>query len=198
MVGQKASRTYDGFPDLSSCWEQTKHHKKHFLDHLDCKYRQLYHQLDCKRFDDVVENIAGGKTYRDSFFNFYKILGPKPELKKYTNGPVTNKSVIEQLATSIHIIKKSKNEINMEKLPEDFYLWPGHFTLESVKAFIFEEDREEIQTSIVNCIKRRTMFRNTCVKDCNRLIDTRSHDVFLLILQVLYARNIYYNNCKVH
>lgn len=196
QIRKQSCKKYEGFPDLESCWEQSKAHKKHFLDHLNCTRRQSYHQIQrgCKYFDDIVEKIAGNKKYRLTFFTFYKIIGEKPLTKQYTGGLIKNPVIIEKLANDIFIVKKSKKELT-EPPPEEYYTWPGHFTLEALQAFIFPEDRAEIHESIEECIKRRTFFRNECIKECCRLIDTRSHDVFLLILQVLRARNIYHNNC---
>ena len=195
IIRQQAKRQYEGFPDLHTCWEQSKYHKKNFLDHLDCKQREMYHRnvQGCKQFDDMIENIAGDSKYRLTFFNFYKIRGNVPPLKTYTNGLIKNKSVVESLANNVYIIKKKRGEIYQE-IPKEYDNWPGHFTLEASKAFIFPEDRTEVQQSIANCILRRTMFRNACIKDCNSRIDTRSHDVFLLILQVLHSRNVYFHN----
>lgn len=197
QIRQQATRKYEGFPDLHTCWEQSKCHKKHFLDHLNCEQRQFYHlnERGCKAFDDIVEKIAGNKKYRLTFFNFYKIKGQKPHVKRYTGGLVRDPRTIETLANDVFIVKKSEKELPTGP-PEEYCVWPGHFTLEAVQAFIFPEDRDEIQESIESCIKRRTFFRNECIKECNKLIDTRSHDVFLLILQVLRARNIFHNKCK--
>lgn len=196
MVGatlkRQAKRVYEGFPDLSSCWEQSKAHKKHFLDHLDCPTRQLYHSNEqgCKPFDRLVAKIAG-ERHKLTFFNYYKVLGNKPSVAEYTHGLVTNPRVLRSLANNVFIVKKMREEL--EVVPDEYVEWPAHFTLESSKAFIFQEDREEIQKALENCITRRTLFRNGCIKDCNRLIDTRSHDGFLLVLQTLRARNIVFH-----
>ena len=192
MVGKplqrQARRMYDGFPELNSCWEQSKHHKKHFLDHLNCTERQNYHRQDhaCKPFDTLVAKIAG-----DQYKFYYAIIGTKPPLATYVNGLVKSPAILKKLATSISIVKVPKDEL--AEVPEEYVDWPAHFTLESSRAFIFQEDREDIQRALETCITRRTFFRNACIKDCNRLIDTRSHDIFLLILQVLRARNIVFH-----
>ena len=193
MVGKplqrQARRRYDGFPELNSCWEQSKHRKKHFLDHLNCTERQNYRRQDraCKPFDTPVAKIAGDQ-YKFNFFNYYAAVGTKPPLATYVNGLAKNPASFKKLATSISLAKIPKDEL--AEVPEENVDWPAHFALESSRASIFQEDREDTQRALESCTTRRTLFRNACIKDCNRLIDTRSRDIFLLILQVLRARNV--------
>ena len=192
VIQRQAKKRYEGFPNLNSCWEQSKHHKKHFLDHLDCTERQNYHANEhgCKAFDTLIGKLAG-EQYKIHFFNYYRIVGKKPCVQTYTNGLIKNKTLLRKLATDLSIVKKTKSEL--EDVPEIYTDWPAHFVIEASRAVIFPEDREEIQKAIESCITRRTIFRNACVKDCNQKIDTKSHDNFLLILQVLRARNIVFH-----
>ena len=154
----------------------------------------MYHSNEqgCKPFDRLVTKIAG-ERHKLTFLKYYKVLGTKPPLAEYTHGLVTNPRVLRNLANNVFIVKKMKEELGVEAIPEEYVDWPAHFTLESSKAFIFQEDREVIQKALENCITRRTLFRNGCIKECNRLIDSRAHDNFLLVLQTLRARNIVFH-----
>lgn len=196
MVGKPIQRSarkrFDGFPDPSACWEQSKQHKKHFLDHLNCPERKQYHRNEhaCRPFDRLVANIAG-ERFKISFFYYYQITGVKPPLLTYTNGLITNTRVLKHLATSLFIVKKTRDEI--DEVPSEYITWPSNFILEAATALIFPEDRDDIQRAIEACIERRTAFRNMCIRDCCKFIDTRSHDNFLLILQILRARNIVFH-----
>lgn len=95
----------------------------------------MYLQIErgCRYFDDIIEKIASDKKYRLTFFNYYKILGERPLVKQYTGGLVKNPAVIEKLANDVFIVKKAKTELTATP-PEEYYTWPGHFTLEALQA----------------------------------------------------------------
>ena len=190
-VQRKSRLRYDGFPDLHSYWEQSKTHKRHFLDHLDWTNLQRYHhqQHACKPFDDLVARWAGAD--RLNFFTYYKITGTKPPPGSYTEGLVTKQSLLRRLAT-LALVKRFPDEL--DPLPERYKDWPDHFTLQAVYPVNFAEDRKHILHSIETCIERRQLFRNTCIRDCCKRIDTRSHDSFLLVLQILRARILQYEH----
>jgi hypothetical protein len=188
-IERKSKIRYDGFPDLQTCWEQSKIHKKYFLDYLDCVELQHYHQQQhgCKPFDYLIARWADGDKLK--FFSFYKIVGKKPDVSAYIEGLVAKKSLLRRLS-NISLVKKLPNEI--DPLPQRYEDWPAHFELQAVYPIFSKEDRDIILHSIESCIKRRQMFRNLCVKACCKKIDTKNHDTFLLILQILRARILVY------
>jgi hypothetical protein len=177
--------------DLHTCWEQSKEHKRHFLDHLDCRHRQQYHQQErgCKPFDDLVARWAGND--RLSFFSYYRVVGTKPPIATYTEGliPVSDKALLRRMA-QLSLVKRFPDEI--DPLPERYQDWPDHFTLQAVYPSNFAEDRGDILDAIEACINRRQVFRNACIRSCCKRIDTRTHDTFLLVLQILRARLVVY------
>lgn len=189
-IERKSKIQYDGFPDLHTCWEQSTTHKKYFLDYLDCVSLQQYHQQQqgCKKFDDLIARWADGDKLK--FFSFYNIIGRKPNVSSYIDGLVRKKSLLRQLAINLHLVKKTPNEI--DPLPKRYEDWPVHFELQAVYPIFAREDRDIILQSIESCIKRRQMFRNLCIKACCKKIDTKNHDTFLLILQILRARIVLY------
>ena len=176
---------YDG---LETCWEQSKTYKKHFLDYL--KYNNLQQRYNgCKTFDDLLARWADDDKLR--FFSFYKILGTKPALSAYTDGVVSNKTLLRRLATNMWLVKKFPDEI--DPLPERYEDWPSHFDIQAIHPIFSEEDRDIILHSIESCIERRQMFRDFCVKACYKQIDMKSHDAFLLVLQMMRARIIVFS-----
>lgn len=191
-IDKKRKLHYDGFPDLRECWAQSKTHKKHFLDHLNCAEKQQYHHQvhGCKPFDDLVERWASPQ-YKITFFAYYRIRGTKPPTSSYTQDLVSdkNKTLLRKLA-NLAIVKRFPDELN--NIPDRYDDWPEHFDLRAIFAITFDEDRQEILESIEACAKRRILFRNACIRDCCKRIDTASHDTFLLVLQILRARILEY------
>ena len=192
MLLRNRKLRYDGFPGLYECWNQSKIHKKHFLDHLDCVEIQRYHTHNngCQLFDKLIARWAG-ETYNATFFGFYTIKGIKPPVHTYTTDLVKDKKLLRKLAELV-LIKKYPDEFG--HLPEEYDDWPIQFDLQSVYAIMFEEDAKEMLASIGSCIQRRLLFRNACIRACCKRIDTTTHDNFLLILQILRARILAYNH----
>jgi len=183
-IVKQSRKHYDKFPDPDLCWEQSKIHINHFINHLKCPEIKRYHERvrACKPFDDFVANCAGDDRYRITFFTFYGVSS-RPAKKVYTEQLVTNESDLRKLA-KIGITKKYKSEI--EGVPDLYDQWPEQFNIPP-------HNREDLLKSIEACIKRRLQFRNACIRDCCKLLDKGLHDLFLLITQILRARIIVYS-----
>lgn len=181
---------YEGFPDLSTCWEQSDEHRRYFLRYLDCAERSRYHeqQAACLPFDNIVAGFAG-EQYRRTFFAHYRVRGRKPDPHVYLEGLVDD-PLLPRLAL-LTIERKPRSLL--DSIPPNYEGWLEHFTIQAAVAIVFPEEKRLIQNAIERCIERRIFFRNACVRSCNKRIATDSHDTFLLILQILRARLIYYN-----
>jgi hypothetical protein len=179
-IKKKSKLRDDGFPGLYECWAQSKTHKQHFLNHLNCAEIQKYHnQINgCKPFDKLIARWAEEK-YKENFFGYYKLKGKKPRVLDYTTGLVKDKTILRKLS-ELALIKRYPDEL--EHIPEPYDHWPIH---------LYSKIRLD---AIECCIKRRLLFRNACVRACCKRIDTNSHDNFLLILQILRARIIMYRH----
>ena len=179
VIRKQSRKLYKDFPDTGACWEQSPAHIKHFIDHLKCPEIERYHLRvrACKPFDDFVANWANSDDYRITFFTYYEIVGVKPAKKVYTEGLVTSSQEINRLA-EMDIRKKRRDQI--EGVPPLYESWPVHFNLPL-------ENRDDLLAAIEACIERRLQFRNACIRDCCTRLDTGSHDIFLLILQILRA-----------
>lgn len=182
---------YEDFPDLSSCWEQSDEHRRYFLQYLNCAERSRYHeqQYACLPFDNMVAGFAG-EQYRRTFFAHYRVRGRKPEPRVYLEGFVDD-SILPRLAL-LTIEKKPRSLL--DSIPHDYDGWLEHFTIQAAVAIVFPEEKRLMKNAVERCIERRIFFRNACVRSCNKRISTDSHDTFLLILQILRARLIHYNN----
>ena len=178
---------YRGFPDLRMCWEQTPIHRNYFTRILNCEELSKYHgeRGACRRFDDISELIAG-REYRQTFWAYYTVHGRLPGTTSYT-GELCPSTMFASLSMK-QIVKRP----DLTSFPPTFNSWPDTFTIEASGFFANDQDRRDAIDSIEACIRRRVLFRNACVRACNRRIDTDSHDMFLLILQILRARLIYF------
>jgi hypothetical protein len=190
-VQRAARRRYEGFPDLKSCWEQSKEHKRYFIDYLDCPYKALYHKNRhaCKRFDTIVRRWAS-EAYKTTFFGYYRVHGRRVPAVAYRTRLPTEVAELRSLAR-LSIVKLERAQVG-EPLPPPYSDWPSVFTMESVVALSFADEKAELLASIVACIERRQEFRNACVRACCSRIDTRAHDDYLLILHILRARLLLY------
>ena len=174
------------FSTLEECWTQSASHRKHFLRDLECDRSYHHDKRACVAFDNWVERIAG-KTYRDTFFSFYKVVGRSlPRVSLYTQQVVSSRSDLQQLA-SLAITKKHVDEIN--GVPPAYNVWAPEFTL-THDVFFSASSRRQMKASIEACIQRRLWYRANCVISCSKRFNTRTHDLFLLILQVLRAKLI--------
>ena len=183
LVARRNNREY---ANLKECWKQTITHRKHFIDLLHCE--QDYHRDDraCMIIDNWVQSIAT-RPYRKTFFTYYEVVGRTPSVHVYTDGLITNPSVIESL-TYILIRKKGPNQI--QGVPAEYHNWPNNFDFEPQH---FETmNYNKVLNSINACIQRRIFHRQRCVVECSKRFDTTGHDVFLLMLQTLRAKLIYY------
>ena len=193
VIRRKERNLYHGFPQLDACWAQSEDHRKFFLSQMKCKERREYHTgiRSCKDFDDRIEELAG-HDYRDTYFRFFKIVGRKPKKEDYLER-LCDASILAKLS-ELAIVKKSRQDLRVAGVPGDYDMWPAHFTIASILHVADPEDVNLLLGWVENCIKRRLLFRNICVRTCNKRIDTQTHDHFLLVLQILRARLIYLNN----
>ena len=174
------------FTTPEECWTQSASHRQHFLRDLECDRNYHHDKRACIAFDNWVERVAG-RTYRDTFFSYYKVVGRStPQVSFYTQQIATNRTVLQQLA-SLAITKKHVDEIN--GIPPAYNTWAPEFTL-THDVFHSTNSRKQMKASIEACIKRRMWYRANCVLSCSKRFNTRSHDLFLLILQVLRAKLI--------
>ena len=188
-VRRKDRRLYDGFPDLDSCWEQTKEHRDYFIKYMSCPEKRQYHLIRgaCKEFDDMIERWAG-QAYRATFLRYYTIVGRKPSNKSYLQSLCSLEDSRKLLKMAI--IRKTPEQLLEQGVPEEYDLWPATLEIQAMMAITCDEDKTIALNAVESCIKRRLLFRNACIKSCNSRIDTESHDNFVLILQILRARLI--------
>lgn len=193
VIRRRDRSLYEGFPNLDECWAQTEEHRKFFLSRMKCNERRDYHEgvRSCKEFDDIVESLAG-KNYRHTYFRFFKVVGRKPKMEDYLKN-LCDDHILPRMA-ELAIVKKTRGELRGSGVPRDYDIWPDHFTVHTALAVTDPEDLNALLVWIENCIKRRLLYRNICVRSCNKRIDTETHDHFLLILQILRARLIHLNN----
>lgn len=188
-VKRRSKSRYDGFDDLRSCWEQSRDHKAYFIKYLDCPAKALYHkyQHGCKAFDDMITRWAT-EPHKVSFLNYYTIEGRLPRDSEYLQGAIKKSSVLAKYA-KCSLIKKREEEID-GAVPEPYSEWPRSF---DVYDLLFSAaEREDMLGAIENCIERRLLFRNACIKSCCTKIKTDTHDDFLQKLQVCRAILIAY------
>ena len=195
MVRRKDRALYDGFPRLDQCWSQSEEHRKFFLSKMRCNERRDYHEgvRSCKEFDDMIESLAG-KQYKHTYFRYFKVVGRKPRQDDYLEA-LSERGVLPKLA-ELAIVKKTRAELRGAGVPGNYNIWPSHFTVDAAMAVLDPEDNDALLKWIEYCIKRRLLFRNVCVRTCNKRIDTETHDHFLLILQILRARLIHLNDAQ--
>lgn len=192
VVSQRRRRTYPGFPEIPMCWEQSADHKRYFITYAGCKTLQHYHtnRRACKPFDDLVRRWAGPKN-KTEFFNYYKVVGTLPTRQSYlTEALPTRTRRLNWKFADLNIVKKTICELETPP-PAEYEDWPPYFTMEAVSMNDAESEKEMLE-SIEMCLKQRLIFRNVCVEGCSTLIDTRSHDDFMLILNILRARLLKY------
>jgi hypothetical protein len=152
----------------------------------------------CHHLDDFVEGVASSEKYRFTLLNYYKVVfgegNERLSPQSYTSGLITNERVIKTLS-ECSIRKLHPSEIQ-GTLPPKYDVWPLYFTTDLADGVRLPEKRQEVQDCIKECIKARTFYRNKCIQDCNVSIDKRTHDKFLLCLQILYCQNKHYHNCS--
>jgi len=190
-ITRASGKRFSNFPDLQSCWEQSKEHQKYFLKYLDCSEKKRYHEHKnaCKLFDDMIVHYST-EQYKKSFFLHYIINGRLPRSTTYLNGLITDKTLLSRYA-SCSLQKKQRSMYqNQAEIPNVHEEWPVNFNLFDIH--FSDRDRTDALEATEMCIERRILFRNACVKACCTEIDTRSHDQFLLILQILRAQLIDY------
>lgn len=192
-IRRKNRARYDGFPSLDQCWSQTEEHRKFFLSRMKCNERRNYHEgvRSCKEFDDMIESLAG-MEYKHTYFRYFKVVGRKPRPDEYLDA-LSDRQILPKLA-ELAIVKKTRAELHGAGIPGNYSIWPSHFTVDAAIAVLDPEDIDSLLVWIEHCIKRRLLFRNICVRACNKRIDTDTHDHFLLILQILRARLIHLND----
>jgi hypothetical protein len=189
VVRKASTKRYDKFPDITECWEQSKAHQKYFMQYLDCHHKKDYHATACKMFDDLVSRWATG-PYQRTFFLHYFVNGRLPRSTKYLDGLLTTSADITKYAACSLQRRTASSYKKNETVPTILDDWPLNFNLYDL--MFTSEDRNEALESLEMCIKRRIFFRNACVKACCTKSDTKTHDQFLLILQILRAQLIDY------
>lgn len=188
LIRRRDRIRYDGFPDVPQCWQQSETHRRYFLGELNCPHINEYHsqRFACGAFDDLVGRIAG-EDYKYSFFNYYRIPGPDVREDRYLQG-LTRPEHFNTLLNRV-ILRKEVGQIR-GGIPGPFENWPQTFDLALVIAIENRDEWRLVLDMIETCIERRLIFRNACVRTCNRRIQTDGHDKFILILQILRARII--------
>lgn len=183
------------FKTLDDCHTHSAEHKNYFFRHLGCD--KDYHELPqgCLGFDKWVETVAT-PAYKRTFFSYYEIISkdvrlPAPEY--YTRKVVTDPEVQHRLARCF-IVQKDWGEVPLPTNPakrktfETLFkrVWPKSFDYSTIQRGS-TRTMKLLKQSIKTCISYRIWFRKECVVQCSPTIDTKSHDHFLLILQILLA-----------
>lgn len=196
MIPTKITRRnryrFPGFYDKDAvrrCWKQTSDHEEHFVSNLKCPKLCEYHtdKMGCELFDDMVQEMPHvGAGHRENFFNYYKITGTVPHKRFYLKELVQAQYLSK---FNLGLVRIPADELNGNP-PRNYNKWPSTFEIDSFSDANPQIGERNILLYIERCIRRRLRCRNTCVVSCNGLIDTATHDKFVLILQILRARII--------
>lgn len=166
-----------------------------FFREIGCE--KDYHKLPhgCLKFDDWVGKIAT-PDYKTEFFSYYEVISkdvrlPAPEY--YTRKIVTDNEVQTRLARCF-IVQKDWSEVPQprdqveRKAFEMLFkrVWPTTFDYSAIQRGSVRT-MKLLRKSIETCISYRVWYRKECVLQCSSTLDTKSHDHFLLILQILLA-----------
>jgi hypothetical protein len=156
---------------------------------MPCNQLRNYHGVNdaCRLFDDAVANMAGAANRR-TFFSYYRVPGRKPDPELYLYGPVEARRL--QRFAVLQILLRFPHDIPI--IPPEYASWSTTFSTEYIFDISNPQRRGLMLDAIESCIDRRILFRNVCIRTCNKRIDTSSHDEFLLMLQILRARIIVY------
>jgi hypothetical protein len=171
--------------DPQSCWQKNIKNKKYFLDFLDCEGMSGYHddEHSCKYFDDTVSTVAG-RSYKLTFFVYYKIVGNFTRNHQVLKKPVISKAGLQALARCS--LRKVTPEEIKGPVPRCYSDWPIQYNLP------IDENKDRLLDALNKCIKKRIMFRDMCVIDCDSRISVKTHNDFLILLQILRAQLIVY------
>lgn len=175
----------------SSCWDQSREHRRYFKDVLKCDKSYHLDRYACLSFDRWVGRIAGDE-YKTSFFSYYTTYPARiTELRHCTTGVIEERRILSKIR-QYNIVRKEVHDVNApndpvlrRKFTQRFYTWPSSFTFDSTTT---RAQLKNLKKSIEACINRRTWFRKACILNCSKTIDTKSHDHILVILQILRAR----------
>jgi hypothetical protein len=192
MILRRRTSRYQGFPDLRSCWEQSEDHKEYFMRYMDCVEKSKYHRQvhACKDFDRLIERWSE-PIDSTKFFHYYDITGKTVRDNAYLVQLISDRQTLLKYAAN-SIRKKTPEKLASEgiELPEVYGDWSIEFNIPAL--LLDEQEIREMIGALNNCIQRRQLFRNLCVKACCKKIDTESHDIFLRMLQILRAQIIVY------
>jgi hypothetical protein len=187
----------------NDCWhdEDFPQNQRFFLNRRQCRSAAQYHENECSKFDDALEDI-GGPQYRSKLLNFYDKWMSADENAKVRTLDVKNHRYgeidilrVDMPKSHIKILKNMKLEkrdiekIKQKDRPSSYSNWPERF------SYIDSNDtpvvRRRKMKHLSHCIARRVTFMNDCVYDCSENIVSRYlkiHLDFILKLQILKAR----------
>lgn len=191
VVVQSARTPAERFKKPNECWNQSSLHHKYFIQTLKCDKDYHEDKNACKVFDNWIAKVAGLR-YKKVFFNYYFVnpTSRPPSPQFYTSGIISDQSLLNRIAT-FSITRQPPGMV--ANLPEMYAQWPADFTFEH-DVFLSPTNKKRMKCAIEACIKRRVWFRKECVLNCSKDLDTKSHEQFLLILQILRAKLLVYYN----
>lgn len=186
-VKSSAKVTTHEFKKPADCWQQSTQHKHHFVGTLQCDKSYHDDKHACLALDRWISKVAGAK-YKTTFFSYYDVVHPgRTPLHTYvyTKGLVTDRPTLERLRLySVKKVEFSTVRHQEQEFKRLFFSWPPTFTLDPNLTL---QQKRSLKKAVEACVERRVWYRQKCVLECSTKLDTRSHDKFILILQILRA-----------
>lgn len=198
---ENVQTTHKEFPFPAACWKDNKLNRAIFMGNRKC-HKIDYHNESkgCLPFDDMIENMTT-EEYRTTLFHYYEITSPEnlPSKPRYIEREMTRNSSEIYNLSKYAIVKKTLIELQ-SGIPDDFEELPKIIDPDIIlqqygktnkrQREMLKKKKETLLIHIENCLQRRLYFRKQCLKDCSLVIDTRSHDKQIFILQILRAKTI--------
>ena len=183
------------------CWDHDVSNKTVFRKYLGCENLNEYHddKQGCNVFDSQINKLFAGDEYEQTMFLYYSVASAKgePDEPRYIYDRLagdTVRNADEILSLSRYVIaKKSKQDIKYidnRPVPSIHNRWPDAFGWKHLNIST-KRRKQNMANAISRCIKQRQHFRNSCVIPCsNKIKKQKSHDEFIIMLQILRAKII--------